>query len=79
MRLRKQQRLALVVLAVLLVGGATGLVLAALRDEVTFFVSPSDIASGKAEAGRNFRLGGLVVAGSIEHEPGRPRPIHSLG
>ena len=45
MRLRKQQRLALVVLALLLVGGATGLVLAALDDKVAFFVTPTDLAS----------------------------------
>ena len=38
MRLRKKQRLMLVVLALLLVGGATGLTLAALQDKVAFFV-----------------------------------------
>jgi len=68
MRLRKQQRLALVVLALLLVGGATGLVLAALNDKVAFFVTPSDIAKRQLEAGRRFRLGGLVVDGSIQRQ-----------
>ena len=68
MRLRKQQRLALVVLALLLVGGATGLVLAALNDKVAFFVTPTDIAKRQLEAGRRFRLGGLVVDGSIQRQ-----------
>ena len=68
MRLRKQQRLALVLLALLLVGGATGLVLAALNDKVAFFVTPSDLAKGEVEAGRRFRLGGLVVDGSIQRQ-----------
>jgi cytochrome c-type biogenesis protein CcmE len=64
--LRKQQRLILVIVALVLLGGASGLVLFALSDNVAFFVTPSDIATGKAEADKRFRLGGLVVAGSIE-------------
>ena len=63
MRLRKQQRLILVVVALLLLGGASGLVLSALSDSVAFFVTPSDIATGKVEADKRFRLGGLVVDG----------------
>ena len=66
MRLRKQQRLILVVLALLLLGGAGGLVLFAISDSVAFFVTPSDIAAGKVNPDKRFRLGGLVVAGSVE-------------
>ena len=66
MRLRKRQRLILLVVALLLLGGASGLVLSALSDSVAFFVTPSDIATGKVDADRRFRLGGLVVAGSLE-------------
>ncbi len=70
MRLRKRQRLILVALALLLVGGATGLVLAALSDSIAFFVTPSEIAAGKVDEGKRFRIGGLVVAGSVEREAG---------
>jgi cytochrome c-type biogenesis protein CcmE len=66
MRLRKQQRLILAVVALLLLGGASALVLSALSDSVAFFVTPSDIATGKVDADKRFRLGGLVVDGSIE-------------
>jgi cytochrome c-type biogenesis protein CcmE len=66
MRLRKQQRLILVVVALLLLGGASALVLSALSDSVAFFVTPSDIATGKVDAHKRFRLGGLVVDGSVE-------------
>jgi cytochrome c-type biogenesis protein CcmE len=66
MRLRKQQRLILVIVAVLLLGGASGLVLFALSDSVAFFVTPSDIAAGKVDVDKRFRLGGLVVDGSIQ-------------
>jgi cytochrome c-type biogenesis protein CcmE len=65
MRLRKKQRLMLVVVALALLGGATGLVLAALSDSVAFFATPTDIARGAVEADRRFRLGGLVVPGSV--------------
>ena len=68
MRLRQKQRLALVALAILLVGGATGLVLAALQDKVAFFVTPTQVAERSLEPGRRFRLGGLVVDGSIRRE-----------
>ena len=70
MRLRKRQRLILVALALLLVGGATGLLLAALSDSIAFFVTPSEIAAGKVDEGKRFRIGGLVVAGSVEREAG---------
>jgi cytochrome c-type biogenesis protein CcmE len=68
MRLRKRQRLALVLLVLVLVGGATGLVLAALQDKVAFFVSPSDVAAQGLDPGKRFRLGGLVVDGSVRRE-----------
>ncbi|MGI9492659.1 MAG: cytochrome c maturation protein CcmE [Geminicoccaceae bacterium] len=65
MRLRKQQRMILVIVAVLLLGGATALVMAALSDSVAFFATPTDIAEGKVEKDKNFRIGGLVVDGSV--------------
>ena len=65
MRLRKRQRLVLLLVAMLLLGGATALVLTALSDSIAFFASPSDIASGKVGPERRFRLGGLVVEGSV--------------
>ncbi|MEZ5933710.1 MAG: cytochrome c maturation protein CcmE [Alphaproteobacteria bacterium] len=65
MRLRKQQRMILVAVAVLLLGGATALVMTALSDSVAFFATPSDIAKGKVDQGKNFRIGGLVVDGSV--------------
>lgn len=68
MRLRKQQRMVLVVVALLLLGGATALVMAALSDSVAFFATPSDIAQGKVERDKNFRIGGLVVDGSVDRD-----------
>ena len=77
MRLRKQQRLILVVLALLLLGGAGGLVLFALSDSVAFFVTPSDIAAGKVNPDKRFRLGLVLfrVTDQAHEVPGRYRGI----
>jgi cytochrome c-type biogenesis protein CcmE len=70
MRLRKRQRLLLVVTAVVLLGAASGLVMLALSDSVAFFVTPTDIATRQVAADKRFRLGGLVVPGSIDRSAG---------
>jgi len=66
MRFRKRQRLVVISLAALLLSGAAALILTAFEDTIAFFVSPSQVAAGELESGRTFRIGGLVVDGSIE-------------
>lgn len=66
---RKQQRIAAICLVLVGVITATALALFALRDTVTFFYSPSDILGANAQfeaPERPFRLGGLVMYGTIE-------------
>ena len=65
MRLRKQQRMILMAVAVLLLGGASALVMFALSDSVAFFATPTDIAEGNVDKSKHFRIGGLVVDGSV--------------
>ncbi len=63
---RKQRRLYFVVLGVLAVGAAAALVLTALRQDIVFFFSPSEIVEAKVPTeGRRIRLGGLVETGSV--------------
>lgn len=64
----RHRRAALVVAGVLLVGGATALVLKAFRSNVVFFYTPSEIAAGEAGVGRSLRIGGLVEQGSLHRE-----------
>jgi cytochrome c-type biogenesis protein CcmE len=45
---------------------AVGLSLWAMRDGVTYFVTPSEATEEAAPTGRHVRLGGLVEAGSVE-------------
>ena len=63
---RKQRRLVLIgsSLAVLMV--AAGLVLNALRDSIVFFSSPAEVAEKHISPGQRFRLGGLVLPGSVQ-------------
>jgi len=62
---RKRRRLVFVVLGMLVLGGATALVLTAFEDSLVFFYSPTDIATRQLPADRRVRIGGLVEAGSI--------------
>lgn len=54
--------------AVLLFSAAVGLVLNAFQDNLVFFHTPSEVAEGKVPQGRNFRIGGMVVADSIKRD-----------
>ena len=56
--------MAFLTVGVVLLGAAVALVLAALDDGVTFFYTPSKVAAEQVPAGQQFRLGGLVEAGS---------------
>ena len=44
--------------------------LRAFEDNMMFFVEISDVMAGNYPKERNFRIGGLVVAGTIEREEG---------
>ena len=61
----RKQRLILVSLVVLS-SAAIGLVAFARRDNINLFYPPADVVAGKAPTDRSIRLGGMVVAGSIE-------------
>ncbi len=49
--------------------GATFL-LRAMNENILFYYSPSQVAAGEPPEGRRFRVGGLVVPGSVQREEG---------
>jgi cytochrome c-type biogenesis protein CcmE len=49
---------------------ATVLTLRAMKDNMMFFIPVTDVVAGEYPADRNFRVGGLVVYGSVHREPG---------
>lgn len=66
----RQQRMLALGLTVAGVAIAAALTLRAFEDNMMFFVGISEVVAGNHPTERNFRIGGLVVDGSIEREEG---------
>lgn len=66
----RQQRMLAVGLAALGLIIAAALTVTAFKDNMMFFVDVSDVVAGKYPQERNFRVGGLVVEGSVERDEG---------
>jgi cytochrome c-type biogenesis protein CcmE len=60
--------MAAIALGVVALGIATALVLMAFEKNLVFFFTPSQVAANEAPQGRTFRIGGMVVAGSLQRE-----------
>jgi cytochrome c-type biogenesis protein CcmE len=67
MTAKQKRRIAFVAALVLASGGAAALVLTALKDNVLYFYSPSDVATRHVQPGVAFRIGGLVAPHSVRH------------
>jgi cytochrome c-type biogenesis protein CcmE len=66
---KQRRRLAFALALVVAGAGGAALVLGALKDNVLYFYSPSDLAAKHVSAGVAFRIGGLVAKGSVVHGP----------
>jgi cytochrome c-type biogenesis protein CcmE len=66
---KRKKLLYTVVFIVVGVGVATGLALMAFQENLLYFYSPTQIKDGEAPDNRNFRIGGLVVNGSVVRNP----------
>jgi cytochrome c-type biogenesis protein CcmE len=64
----RQKRLAFIVGGVALVAAAVGLVLYALKNNVSLYFTPTQVYNKEAPQGRSFRIGGLVEVGSLLRE-----------
>lgn len=62
---RKQRRLTMIACAGAVLAVAAALVLVALRDQIVFFYSPTELAEKALVPGTRVRLGGLVAEGSV--------------
>jgi cytochrome c-type biogenesis protein CcmE len=61
----RKKRLTLIVLMVVGVAVGVSFALKSLNENIMFFFSPADILAGKAPVNKDFRVGGLVVDGSV--------------
>ena len=69
---RKQRRLTFIAAALAALGVALGLVLFAMRDNIVFFYSPSELGEKQIAPGTRVRVGGLVKEGTVVRGAGRP-------
>ncbi len=65
---KRKQRLIFVMVLIVGFGAAISLALFAFQKNLLYFYSPSQIANSDVEQGQMFRLGGLVVEGSVVRE-----------
>ncbi len=64
----KHQRLILALLAISALTGAGLLAASALREEASYFYTPSTLAKARVAHGKAIRLGGMVQPGSIKRD-----------
>ena len=65
---KRQNRMVLVALLVLGVSLTGYFGIKAFNDNLLYFFTPTDVLENKAPLGKSFRLGGLVVTGSVIRE-----------
>ncbi len=66
----RNRRLGAAAIIAVLLAGAAGLALFALRDSVSYFKTPSDYVAETGLQGQRLRLGGLVALGSVRRGAG---------
>ena len=71
----RKKRLALVLLMVAGIAIGLGFALKALDENIMFFFTPSEVAEGRVPINKLFRMGGMVVAGSVRR-PGEGLTVH---
>jgi cytochrome c-type biogenesis protein CcmE len=52
------------------VSASVALAIVASRDNVSYYYNPTEVSQGKVPANKRFRVGGMVVKGSVAREPG---------
>ena len=70
MTLKRKQRLLLVLLLIAGIGLAVTLAILALQENMNLFYSTTQVSNGEAPENRLFRLGGMVVDGSVNRTEG---------
>lgn len=66
----RQRRMTLVIGILAGVSMATALAVNAFRENVTGYYVPTAVAAGKVRVGEPFKMGGMVVKGSVQRAPG---------
>ncbi len=62
----RHKRFILIAVGLVLLGLAAMLILNAFKSNMVFFYTPTQVVNGEAPKGTGFRVGGLVLAGSLK-------------
>ena len=65
---KRHKRIMFIICCLAALGVTSGLVLSALKSNVAFFLSPTEVAAKQAPLGKTIRIGGLVEEGSFKNE-----------
>ena len=64
----RHKRALIIIAALAAIGIAALLILNALNSNIALYVTPSEVAAGKAPQGQAFRIGGMVKDGSLRRD-----------
>ena len=64
----RYKRALIIIAALVVIGLAALLILNALNSNIALFVTPSEVAAGKAPKGQAFRIGGMVKDESVKRD-----------
>lgn len=65
----RHKRFAMIAVGIAALAIAATLVLNAFQKNLVFFFTPTQVAANEVPQGRTFRIGGLVVPGSVKRQP----------
>jgi cytochrome c-type biogenesis protein CcmE len=68
LKLHRKKKLGVILFVAAGLSATVGLTLFALGQNMNMFYTPSQVAMGEVEAGRRFRIGGMVKEGSFVSE-----------
>ncbi len=68
MNAARRRKLIITIFILLILSAAAALILYALRQNISLFYTPTQIALGQAPLHRPIRVGGMVVKGSVQRE-----------
>ena len=64
----RHKRTLIIVAVLIVIGVAALLILNALNSNIALYVTPSEVAAGKAPQDQAFRIGGMVKEGSLKRD-----------
>ncbi|PCJ23115.1 MAG: cytochrome c maturation protein CcmE [SAR86 cluster bacterium] len=69
MKPHRRKKLGMIIFMTLGLSLAVGLIAFAMRQNINMFYTPTQVAAGEVEIGKQFRIGGMVKAGSVRDDP----------